>query len=141
MTSATPPSDPQVLDVIDRYRTCEFATLSRNGMPIAWPTATLYRTDGTFLITTSIALPQKAYNIRRDGRVAMLFSEPTASGLIGAPQVLVQGTAACPDEIVTDVAARTRSTGGGCSSGNPSTRSTAPTSSPGSSSTGTTCAC
>jgi hypothetical protein len=100
----TSPSDPQVLAVLDRYRTCEFATLTRSGVPIAWPTAALYRPDGTFLITTSIALPQKAYNIRRDGRVAMLFSDPTASGLDGAPHVLVQGTATCPDEIATDVA-------------------------------------
>jgi len=105
MTSAMPPSDPDVLAVIDRYRTCEFATLSKSGVPIAWPTATLQNPDGTFLITTSIALPQKAYNIRRDGRVAMLFSEPTGSGLVGAPEVLVQGTATCPDEIVTDVLA------------------------------------
>ena len=105
MTSAMPPSDPQVHAVIDRYRTCEFATLSKSGVPIAWPTASLYRPDGTFLITASIALPQKAFNIRRDGRVAMLFSEPMASGLDGAPQVLVQGTASCPDEIVTDVRA------------------------------------
>jgi hypothetical protein len=103
MTSALPSSDPTVLAVLDRYRTCEFATLSKSGVPIAWPTATLHRPDGTFLITTSIALPQKAYNIRRDGRVALLFSEPTASGLDGAPQVLVQGTACCPDEVVTDV--------------------------------------
>jgi hypothetical protein len=99
----TPPSDPRVPEVVDRYRTCEFATLSRSGVPIAWPTAALYRPDGTFLITTSIALPQKAYNIRRDGRVALLFSDPTASGVDGAPQVLVQGTATCPDEVVTDV--------------------------------------
>jgi hypothetical protein len=63
-----PPADPQVLDVVDRYRTCEFATLTRSGVPVAWPTATHYRPDGTFLITTSIALPQKAYNIRRDDR-------------------------------------------------------------------------
>ncbi|WP_116451336.1 pyridoxamine 5'-phosphate oxidase family protein [Blastococcus litoris] len=97
------PTDPQVLEVVDRYRTCEFATLTRSGVPIAWPTAALLRDDGTFLVTTSIALPQKAYNIRRDDRVAMLFSEPTASGLVGAPQVLVQGRAGCPDEIVTDV--------------------------------------
>jgi hypothetical protein len=106
MTSAMPPADPDVLAVLDRYRTCEFATLSKSGVPIAWPTATLQQPDGTFLITTSIALPQKAYNVRRDGRVAMLFSEPTASGLVGAPQVLVQGTATCPDEIVTDVLPR-----------------------------------
>jgi hypothetical protein len=101
MTS--PPSDPTVLAVVDRYRTCEFATLSRSGVPIAWPTSPLLRPDGTLLITTSIALPQKAYNIRRDPRVALLFSEPTASGLEGAPQVLVQGTAVCHDEVVTDV--------------------------------------
>lgn len=98
----TQPSDPLVQQVVDRYRTCEFATVGRSGVPIAWPTAALLRDDGTFLITTSIALPQKAYNIRRDDRVALLFSEPTASGLKGAPQVLVQGRATCPDEVVTD---------------------------------------
>jgi hypothetical protein len=103
VTNAQPPSDPAVLAVVDRYRTCEFATLSRSGVPIAWPTSPLLRPDGTLLITTSIGLPQKAHNIRRDPRVALLFSEPTASGLDGAPQVLVQGTAVCPDEIVTDV--------------------------------------
>ena len=103
MTSAMPPADPDVQAVMDRYRTCEFATLSKSGVPIAWPTATLRQPDGTFLVTTSIALPQKAYNVRRDGRVAMLFSDPTASGLHGAPEVLVQGAATCPDQIVTDV--------------------------------------
>ena len=103
MSSAIPPLDPILEPVVDRYRTCEFATLSKSGVPIAWPTATLRRPDGTFLITTSIALPQKAYNVRRDPRVAMLFSDPTASGLEGAPEVLVQGTAVCPDEVVTDV--------------------------------------
>jgi hypothetical protein len=107
VTSTPPPSDPQVMQVVDRYRTCEFATLTRSGVPIAWPTAALYRADGTFLITTSIALPQKAYNIRRDDRVALLFSEATASGLDAAPQVLVQGRAGCPDEIVTDVSGST----------------------------------
>ena len=85
MTSATPPLGPEQLTVVDLYRTCEFATLSRSGVPIAWPTVTLRRPDGTFLITTSIALPQKAYNVRRDPRVAMLFSEPTASGIEGRP--------------------------------------------------------
>jgi hypothetical protein len=34
-------------------------------------------------------------------RVALLFSDPTASGLRSAPQVLVQGTATCPDQVVT----------------------------------------
>ena len=103
MTQPMPPLGREELAVVDNYRTCEFATLSRSGVPIAWPTSQLRGPDGTFVITTSIALPQKAYNIRRDPRVAMLFSEPTGSGVEGAPQLLVQGTATCPDVIRTGV--------------------------------------
>jgi len=89
--------------VVDAYRTCEFLTVSRSGLPIAWPTISVRRPDGTFVISTSIGLPQKAFNVRRNPAVALLFSDPTASGLDGAPAVLVQGTATCPDEIVTSV--------------------------------------
>jgi hypothetical protein len=92
---------PELRPVVDAYRTCELLTLTRAGLPIAWPTVAMPRPDGTFLITTSIALPQKAYNVRRDPRVALLFSDPTASGLVAPPQVLVQGRATCPDEVVT----------------------------------------
>ncbi len=38
---------------------------------------------GKFLLTTSVALPVKAFNIRRDPHVALLFSDPTGSGLTG----------------------------------------------------------
>jgi len=89
--------------VVDAYRTCEFLTISRDGTPIAWPTIAVHQPDGTFLISTSIGLPQKAFNVRRNPAVALLFSDPTGSGLDGAPAVLVQGTATCPDEIVTSV--------------------------------------
>ncbi|MET0865356.1 MAG: pyridoxamine 5'-phosphate oxidase family protein [Nakamurella sp.] len=89
-------------DVIAAYRTCEFATVTRSGTPIAWPIAAWQRPDGSFLVTTSIGLPQKALNIRRTPAVAMLFSDATASGLTDPPQILIQGTATCPDEIVTD---------------------------------------
>jgi general stress protein 26 len=96
---------PDVSAVISQYRTCEFATVGRNGTPIAWPAVTLYRPDdGTFVITTSVGLPQKAYNVRRNPRVALLFSDPTGSGLSGRPQVLVQGVATCPDTVVTSPA-------------------------------------
>ena len=94
--------DPVVRSVVDGYRTAELATLGRSGAPIAWPATPLYRPEsGTFLFTTAIGFPQKAYNVRRDPRVALLFSEPTGSGLEGMPQVLVQGTATCTDELVT----------------------------------------
>ncbi|MCW8383880.1 pyridoxamine 5'-phosphate oxidase family protein [Streptomyces justiciae] len=96
--------DAAVAETVDAYRTCEFVTLARDGTPVAWPTAALRRDDGTFLITTSLAFAQKALNVRRDGRVALLFSDPTGSGLDAAEQVFVSGTAVCPEEIVTSPA-------------------------------------
>lgn len=93
---------PEVEEVFREFRTCELSTLARDGMPITWPTSPLYQPDeGRFLIASSIGLPQKAFNIRRNPRVSLLFSDPTASGLIDPPAVLVQGDAEAPDEIVT----------------------------------------
>ncbi|MEV0234180.1 pyridoxamine 5'-phosphate oxidase family protein [Nonomuraea sp. NPDC050786] len=97
----TTPIDLEVGAIIDAYRTCEFATLGADGTPLTWPTAAWRRTDGTLLVTTSLAFAQKALNVRRDGRVALLFSDPTGSGRTDAPQVFVSGTATCPDEIRT----------------------------------------
>jgi len=80
------------------------STLARDGSPITWPTLPFWRPDeGRFLITTSIGLPHKAFNIRRNPRVSLLFSNPTASGLTEPPAVLVQGDAEAPDEVVTSV--------------------------------------
>lgn len=93
--------DSAPLDVLDAYRTCEFVTLGRDGTPLAWPTAVRRRGDGTLVLTTSLAFAQKALNIRRDGRVALLFSDPTGSGLTDAPQLFVGGRAECPDDIRT----------------------------------------
>lgn len=100
LTSIRPTEQRSVLAA---YRTCEFATVTRRGKPMAWPVVSWQRPDGSFVLTTSIGLPQKAFNIRRAPEVAMLFSDATASGLTDPPQILVQGSASCPDEIVTDV--------------------------------------
>ena len=87
--------------VFREFRSAELATLAKDGTPIAWPMTVLYQPErGRFLATTSIGLPQKAYNIRRDPRVSLLYSDPTASGLVAPPAVLVQGDAAAPDEVV-----------------------------------------
>jgi hypothetical protein len=91
------------LDVIDRYFTCEFTTLSRDGSPVTWPVTPRLLEDGRFLLTTSIGLPQKAFNIRRNPKVSMLFSEPTGSGVAEAGAVLICGDATAEDRIVTDV--------------------------------------
>jgi hypothetical protein len=89
-----------VLAVFDHFRTCELTTFGRAGTPITWPALPLYHpAEGTFLFSTSIGFPQKAYNVRRDAKVALLFSDATGSGLHAAPTVLVQGRATCPDEL------------------------------------------
>jgi Pyridoxamine 5'-phosphate oxidase len=90
--------------VLDAYRTCELATLARDGTPLAWPTSPFRRPDGTLLVTTSIAFAQKAVNVRRDGRVALLFSDPTGSGHASPAQVFIRGMAACPPELTTSPA-------------------------------------
>ncbi len=92
---------PQELkDVFTEFRTCEMTTISRKGTPATWPILTL-REPGTgrFVITTSIGLAQKAFNIRRNSKISLLFSDPTGSGLDDPPAVLIQGDAEAPDEI------------------------------------------
>ena len=96
------PPDVTIIDnidqsVLDGYRTCEFATLAKDGTPLAWPTSPLRQQDGTLLITTSIGLAQKALNVRRDGRVALLFSDPTGSGLSAPAQIFIAGNAQCSE--------------------------------------------
>ena len=101
MSTATQvPAD--LLPALRAYRTAELATVGRSGVPIAWPTTVLTADDGrSVLLGTSIGFPQKAFNVRRDPRVALLFSDPTGSGGPALPQVLVQGTAQVTDEVIT----------------------------------------
>ena len=88
------PVPSEVEAVFHEFRTCELSTVAKNGTPLTWPTTALYEPEhDRFLITTSIGLPQKAFNIRRNPRVALLFSNPTGSGLSHPPAVLVQGDA------------------------------------------------
>jgi pyridoxamine 5'-phosphate oxidase-like protein len=96
-------STSAALNIIDRYFTCEFTTLSRDGSPVTWPVSPRLLADGRFLLTTSIGMPQKAFNIRRNPKVSMLFSEPTGSGVAQPGAVLIQGDATAEDRIVTDV--------------------------------------
>jgi Pyridoxamine 5'-phosphate oxidase len=91
------------LDIIEEYFTCEFTTISRDGMPVTWPVSPRLLDDGRFLATTSIGLPQKAFNIRRNPKVSMLFSEPMGSGIDEPGAVLIQGDAIAEDAIVSDV--------------------------------------
>ncbi len=102
MTSLRTNIPPAVAAVFENFLTCEMTTLGRGGHPIAWPVMPItWRERGQFAVFTSIGLPQKAFNVRRDPRVALLFSDPTGSGLAAPPAVLVQGVAEAPDRIGT----------------------------------------
>lgn len=91
-----------VVAVFQEFRTCELTTLAKAGRPVTWPIEPLYLPEkGQFLITTSIGLPQKAFNIRRDPRVSLFFSTPTGSGLVDPPKVLVQGNAIVSEKVLT----------------------------------------
>lgn len=92
--------------VFREFRTCEFTTLARDGTPITWPMLPFWRPEtGQFMTTTSIGLPDKAFNIRRNPRVSLLFSDSTGSGLDNPPTVLVQALAVAADHVNTVIGA------------------------------------
>jgi hypothetical protein len=93
---------PDVEAVFREFRTCEFTTINRAGQPLTWPAEPFYREqEGELIVTASIAFPVKAYNARRNPKVALLLSDPTGSELADPPAVLVQG-AATVEELTGD---------------------------------------
>ena len=95
----------EVEEVFREFYLCEFSTLTKDGTPITWPVVPFFKAEtGRFLIVTSIGLPQKVFNLRRNPKVSLLFSDSTASCLTDPPAVLVQGDAEAPDKIFTSFA-------------------------------------
>ena len=95
MTRSLP---PEAREAFSRFITTEYTTVGAGQQPITWP-VTPYYSDGAASIdvTTGLGYPKKADDARRHPSVALLFSDPTGSGIEGAPQVLVQGTAEVDD--------------------------------------------
>jgi hypothetical protein len=95
---------PEIEAVFRAFRVCELSTLARDGTPITWPTLPFWQPEHCrFLVTTSIGLPQKFFNMQCDPRVSLLFSDPTGSGLAAPPAVLVQGDASVRDEVLSSL--------------------------------------
>ena len=91
MTASLP---PEVQRVFERFITTEYTTLDAQGQPITWPVTPYYEPGGeTIDITTGIGYPKKADDAERNPKVALLFSEPTGSGIDDPCAALVQGTA------------------------------------------------
>jgi hypothetical protein len=94
--TASLPSHVQA--VFDRFVTTELTTVDRVGQPITWPVTPYYRPEDPCIdVTTGLGYPKKANDARANPLVAMLFSDPTGSGLEDPPMVLVQGSAEVDD--------------------------------------------
>ena len=91
MTASLP---AEVQQVFDKFVTTEYTTVDGRGRPICWPVTPYYNPgDPCIDVTTGLGYPKKALDARANPKVALLFSDPTGSGIDNAPQVLVQGTA------------------------------------------------
>jgi hypothetical protein len=98
MGPTTLPSE--IVDVVGSFLTAEMSTFARDGTPITWPVLTsLEPKSGRLVVATSIGLPQKALNLRRNPKVGLLYSDPTGSGLADPPQVSILGEAYVYDRV------------------------------------------
>jgi hypothetical protein len=90
---------PEVRDAFERFVTCELTTVDAAKQPITWPVTPYYTQGGpTIDVTTGLGYPKKADDARAHPSVALLFSDPTGSGIEDPAHVLVQGTATVDDE-------------------------------------------
>ena len=95
MTSSLP---EHIRRVFDRFITTEFVTIDASGQPIVWPVTPYHHPEsGCIDVTTGLGYPKKARDAERNPRVALLFSDPTGSGIDDPPAVLVQGSARVDD--------------------------------------------
>jgi hypothetical protein len=91
VTSSLP---PPVREAFERFVTTEYTAVGTGRQPITWPVTPYYRQGGASIdLTTGLGYPKKADDASRHPSVAMLFSDPTGSGIESGIQVLVQGTA------------------------------------------------
>ena len=98
--TASLPADVQA--VFDRFITTELTTLDRRGQPITWPVTPYYSPGAPCIdVTTGLGYPKKARDAQANPLVSLLFSDPTGSGLVDPPMVLVQGSADVDDRDLT----------------------------------------
>jgi Pyridoxamine 5'-phosphate oxidase len=89
----------EVREAFERFVTCEFTTVDASKQPITWPVTPYYAQGGpTIDVTTGLGYPKKADDARAHPSVALLFSDPTGSGIESGIRMLVQGTATIDDQ-------------------------------------------
>lgn len=88
----------EVVAVFERFVTTEYTTVDGRGRPITWPVTPYPEWErGCVDVTTGLGYPKKARDAEANPKVALLFSDPTGSGMEDPPMVLVQGIADVDD--------------------------------------------
>jgi hypothetical protein len=91
MTATLP---AEVRECFARYVTAEFTTVDERQQPITRPVTPTYVDGGATIDVEATPGPSPD-----DPRVALLFSDPSGSGVAAPAQVLVQGTAAVAENV------------------------------------------
>ena len=95
MTGSLP---EEIQHVFERFLTTECTTVDGRGQPIVWPLTPYYEPGQDCIdVCTGLGYPKKANDAAANPKVSLLFSDPTGSGIDGAPMVLVQGIADVDD--------------------------------------------
>lgn len=88
----------EILGIVEKSLTVEYASLTRKGVPITFPLMPQLGEDGRTLdIATGLTYPVKAERARNNPKVCLLYSEPLGCGLEKPPVVLVYGNATVCD--------------------------------------------
>lgn len=90
------PLPSSLLPVFEHFATAEYASLTKRGAPITFPCSP-YLGAGTLDVSTGLTYPAKAERARHNPRIALLYSDPTGSGLTRPPVILAQGLATVRD--------------------------------------------
>jgi hypothetical protein len=89
----------EVAKVFEKFVVAEYAYFTPGGEPLCWPVKHYwYPQRGVLAVSTGLAYPNKCTYPKKNPKVALLFSDPTGSHILGAPAVLVQGDATVLDE-------------------------------------------
>ena len=90
MTASLPEA---VRECFSRFITTEYTTIDSRQQPITWPVTPYYTPGGpTIDLTTGLGYPKKADDAKRNPRVALLFSDPTGSGVTSGTRCWCRGS-------------------------------------------------